>query len=411
MSMAAGGPGQVRWGGVFASALAAVSWAYLLMAGIAALGLHLLGADAVGQLGPMAAAVMVLSVGGSISPSGDMGAFGLDDSAAHAAIDIAPLGISAAGALVLGWLFTRSLRQAGPYITPAELAARAGAVVVLFTALLGGLAWAGSGKVTIDGSKLPMKNIPGADIGDQLPGGLGDIGGGLPDALGDLANAKASVGFEVHAARSLFAGLLWVIVVLAVSLAASRLSPLPRGWEALHHVVRPAASALRFAVVLAWAAGLAAGAYSAVTEDAHKQITGAALIGAPNGTWLALPLGLFVPWHGKATGQMAKLLPDPMDKLLSGDDKPITLSRLADLDNRVWLLAVATALMMLTAGVLTAARTPVRNAPTAAYAGRCALRLGAVTALTLPLLVWLTGLSADASLSVFGLDAVGAGVE
>ncbi|WP_343243458.1 streptophobe family protein, partial [Streptomyces sp. SID8499] len=45
------------------------------------------------------------------------------------------------------------------------------------------------------------------------------------------------------------------------------------------------------------------------------------------------------------------------------------------------------------------------------FVGRCALRLGVVTALALPLLAWLTRVSVNASLSVFGLDAFGAGIE
>lgn len=39
------------------------------------------------------------------------------------------------------------------------------------------------------------------------------------------------------------------------------------------------------------------------------------------------------------------------------------------------------------------------------------MRLGVVTALTLPLLAWLTEVSVDASLSVLGFDAFGAGIE
>ncbi|MEV6109413.1 streptophobe family protein [Streptomyces sp. NPDC051940] len=402
----------MRWGGVIASAVATVSWAYLAMVAVAALGLHLMGADEVGALGPMTAAATALAVGGQITPTGEVGMLGMDVEPAQAAVSLTPLGVSLAGALVLGWLFVRSLRQAGAFISGTELAARAGTVVVLFTALLGGLVWAGSGSVTIDGAKLPVGGqAPGGGVLDELPGGIGDeLGGGLEDALGDLAQADAKVGFDVDAAPTIVAGLLWVLVVLLISLAASRTSPLPRGWEALHRTVRPAASALRMVVVLAVAAGGAAAAYAAVTEDAHGLIAGSALIGAPNGVWLAIPLGLFVPFHGAATGQLKSMLPSPMDELLSDDDKPITLSRLAELDGRVWLLALACALMMLSAGVVAAARTP-RSGSTGSYVGQCAVRLGAVAALTLPLLVFLTEVSADASLSVFGFDAVGAGVE
>ncbi|MFC7221358.1 streptophobe family protein, partial [Streptomyces polyrhachis] len=407
------------WGGVLISSAAAVGWAYLAMAAVAALGLHLLGADAVGSLGPMTAAATALAVGGSVTPTGAVGVFGMEVEPAQAAVSITPLGVGLTGALVLGWLFVRSLRGAGAVVGGAELAARAAGVVVLFTAVLGGLVWAGSGSVTIDGAKLPAgagDTVPGGDLLDGL-GDLGEVGGGLEDALGEMAQAEATVGFDVDAAPTILGGLLWVLCVLAISLASSRTSPLPRGWEALHRTVRPAASALRTVLVLAVAAGGAAAAYAALTEDARGQIAGGALLGAPNGVWLAVPLGLFVPWHGEATGQLKGVLPSPLDELLSAEDSSITLGRLAELDGRVWLLAAACALMMLTAGVLTAARTPYSGVPgtagqsAGAFAGRCALWLAAAGAVALPLLVWLTGVSADASLSVFGFDAVGAGVQ
>src|SRR6516162_6363199 len=62
------------------------------MAATAALGLHLLGTDSAGALGPMTAAVVVLGAGGSVSPSGSVEAFGLDDAEAHTALAVTPLG-------------------------------------------------------------------------------------------------------------------------------------------------------------------------------------------------------------------------------------------------------------------------------------------------------------------------------
>ncbi|WP_245881900.1 streptophobe family protein, partial [Streptomyces milbemycinicus] len=118
--MSASGSGRVRPAEVLLSTVAAVSWAFLAMAGVAALGLHLVGADSAGALGPMTAAAMVLAVGGSVTPSGDVKAFGLTGAQAHSAVDIAPLGISLVGALLLGWLFVRSLRGAGAVIDGAE---------------------------------------------------------------------------------------------------------------------------------------------------------------------------------------------------------------------------------------------------------------------------------------------------
>ncbi|MER6528056.1 streptophobe family protein [Streptomyces sp. NPDC001508] len=535
--------GRLPWADVLLSAITAVSWALIGMAGTAALGLHLLRADSAGSLGPMTAAVVALGAGGSLSPSGDLSAFGLKGAQAHTAVEITPLGVSLVGALLLSWFFLRSLRAAGVVIAPPELLARAGAVVALFVAMLGGLARAGHDVVTIDGGALGLDRLPGTGGGDGGGlgvlglGDLGDVGGLLPDRIGDLIDAKAAVGFTVDTAPTLLGGLGWSAGVLLIALLASRRAPLPRGFDAVHRVVRPAVSALVGVLVVAVVAGLAAAAYAAIGDEHPRRIAGAALLGAPNGVWLGVPLGLFVPFDGRATGALTAVLPDPLDRLLAGmPDRPVTLGRLAELDGRVWLLGVAAALMMLSAGVLTAVRTPTaprgvrgaggsgtggsgavgsgaagsgtaewgaagsgiagsrtarsgdgaagsRTAGSGApgsemagsrtadsgtadsrtggsrvagsgtarfgagvvgpgaggsgavgseaggvrlsgaggvgrhgfgvlgFAGRCALRLGAVTALALPLLAWLADVSVDASLSVLGLDALGAGVE
>ncbi|MET9498983.1 streptophobe family protein [Streptomyces sp. NPDC006552] len=407
--------GDVPVADVLLSAIAAVSWAFVGMAGVAALGLHLLRADSAGSLGPMTAAVVAVGAGGRVTPSGDVSAFGLDGAQAHTAIAVTPLGVSLVGALLMSWFFLRSLRARGVEVPAGELVARAGTVVVLFVAMLGGLAWAGHDLITIDGAKLGLDAAPGAGglpdgVEDRLPGGIGGL---LPDRLGDLADAKASVGFTVQTGATLLGGAAFAAGVLLIALLASRRTPLPRALAPVHRLVRPAASALVTVVLVAVLAGLAAAAYAMAGDDRPERIAGAALLGAPNGVWLGVPLGLFVPWDGRAAGALVKLLPDPLDDLLRvSSDQPVTLGRLAGLDGRVWLLALAAALMMVFAGVLTAVRTP--RAPgrgAAGFAGRCAVRLGVVTALGLPLLGWLTDVSADASLSVLGLDAFDAGVE
>lgn len=152
---------RLPWADILLSAIAAVSWALIGMAGTAALGLHLLRADAAGSLGPMTAAVVALGAGGSVTPDGDLSAFGLKGAEATTAIEITPLGVSLVGALLLSWFFLRSLRPAGVVIAPAELLARAGSVVVLFVAILGGLAWAGHSVVTIDGGALGLDRLTG----------------------------------------------------------------------------------------------------------------------------------------------------------------------------------------------------------------------------------------------------------
>ncbi|MFI2631182.1 streptophobe family protein [Streptomyces collinus] len=415
---AAAGAGTARddarlpWGDVLMSAVAAVSWALIGMAGTAALGLRLLQADTAGSLGPMTAAVVALGAGGSVTPSGEVSAFGLTGAEADTAIEITPLGVSLVGAVLLSWFFLRSLRAAGVVISPAELLARAGAVVALFVAMLGGLAWAGHDVITIDGGSLGLDDVTGGSGSVEIPG-LGDVGGLLPDRLGDLVDAQAAVGFTVDTAPTLLGGFGWSAGVLLVALLASRRTPLPPGWEAVHRVVRPAVSAVVTVLLVAVAAGFAAAAYAAIGDDRPERIAGAALLGAPNGVWLGIPLGLFVPWDGRATGELIRFLPDPLDDLLgAGSEQPVTLSRLAELDGRVWLLAVAAALTMLLAGVLTGVRTPAGEGPGALrFAGLCALRLGAATALALPLLAWLTDVSVTASLSVLGFDAFGGGIE
>lgn len=413
---------RVPWGDVLMSAVAAVSWALIGMAGTAALGLRLLEADAAGSLGPMTAAVVALGAGGSVTPSGDVSAFGLTGAEADTAIEITPLGVSLVGAVLLSYFFLRSLRAAGVVISPAELLARAGAVVALFVAMLGGLAWAGHDVITIDGGALGLDDLTGGGGGGGLEipglGDVGDIGGLLPDRIGDLVDARAAVGFTVDTVPTLLGGLGWSAGILLIALLASRRTPLPRGWEAVHRVVRPAVSAVVTVLLVAAAAGLAAAAYAATGDDHPQRIAGAALLGAPNGVWLGVPIGLLVPWDGRATGELARLLPDPLDDLLAvRSDRPVTLGRLAELDGRVWLLGVAAALMMLLAGVLAAVRTPVpgpgdtRRSGALGFAGRSALRLGGVSALALPLLVRLTDVSVTASLSVLGFDAFGAGIE
>ncbi|MFD8202249.1 streptophobe family protein [Streptomyces sp. NPDC059701] len=407
---------RMPWADVALSAIASVSWALIGMAGTAALGLHLLDADTEGALGPMTAAAVALGAGGSVTPSGDVSAFGLKGAEAHTAIEITPLGVGLVGAVLLSFFFLRSLRAAGVVVAPAELLARAGAVTALFVAMLGGLAWAGHDVVTIDGGSLGLDDLPGGGGGGvEIPGlgDLGDVGGLLPDRVGDLVGAEAAVGFRVETAPTLLGGLVWCAGVLLIALLASRRTPLPRGWQAVHRVVRPAVSALVTVALTAVAAGYAAAANAAVGDDRPRRIAGAALLGAPNGVWLGVPIGLFVPWDGRATGPLTRFLPDPLDELLrTGADEPVTLGRLAELDGRVWLLGVAAVSLMLLAGVLTAVRTPV--APSAArapgLAGWCALRLGIATAGALPLLARLTEVSVDASLSVLGIDAFGAGV-
>ncbi|GAA3239820.1 hypothetical protein GCM10020256_61260 [Streptomyces thermocoprophilus] len=233
-------------------------------------------------------------------------------------------------------------------------------------------------------------------------------------------DAKAAVGFTVDTGPTLLGGLGWTAGVLLIALLASRRTPLPSGLAVVHRVVRPAVSALVTVLLVAVAAGLAAAAYAAIGDEHPARIAGAALLGTPNGVWLGVPVGLFVPWDGSATGELARLLPHPLDDLLTlHTDRPVTLPRLAELDGRVWLLGGGGGRVDAAGGGCwrrcgcrwVGGRDAGSAARALNFAGRCALGMGAVTALALPLLAWLTEVSVGASLSVLGFDAFGAGVE
>ncbi|WP_406086382.1 streptophobe family protein [Streptomyces virginiae] len=389
---------RIRWGDVLLSSVAAVGWSLIVMAAVAGLGLHLLGADAAGagategSLGAMTAAAVVLAIGGTVTPSGDVSVLGVVGTGAETSLDVMPLGVSLAGALVLALLFLRSLRAGAGH---GETAARVVVLAVLFVATAGGLAWVGHDVVTLDGT-LPLPQTP-AKV--EIPG-IGDIGGLLPDRIGDLIETRTRVGFSVELGPTLLGAGVWVLAVLALALLVSRRGP------AAAARLRPVVSAVVAMLLVAVAAGWAAAVWAALGDDHPRRVLGGALLGAPNGSWLGVLLGLFVPVRGRVTGAPARLLPDPLDDLVAVPARePVTVARLAEYDGRVWLLVAGAALLLLYAGVLAAVRAPGRGVL------GCAARLSAATGVALAVLVWLTGFSAGASLAVPGVDAVDAGVE
>ncbi|MFG2975027.1 streptophobe family protein [Streptomyces sp. NPDC048331] len=393
---------RIRWGDVLLSAVATVGWSLIVMAGVAGLGLHLLGTDAAAagvdagateaSLGAMTAAAVVLAIGGTVTPSGDVSVLGITGAGAETSLDVMPLGVSSAGALVLATMFLRSLRAGAGH---GETAARVAVLAALFVATAGGLAWVGHDAVTFDGT-LPLPETP-ARV--EIPG-IGDIGGLLPDRVGDLIGTRTRVGFAVALGPTLLGAGLWVLAVLALALLVSR-----RGPAAVARL-RPVVSAVVSMLLVAVAAGWAAAVWAALGDDHPRRVLGGALLGAPNGSWLGVLLGLFVPVRGRVTGAPARLLPDPLGELVAVPARePVTVARLAEYDERVWLLVAGAALLLLHAGVLAAVRTPGRGVL------GCAARLSAATGVALAVLVWLTGFSAGASLAVPGGEAVDAGVE
>ncbi|RAG81900.1 hypothetical protein DN069_30485, partial [Streptacidiphilus pinicola] len=295
------------------------SWAFVAMAAVGALGVHLLGLDAHAKLGPVTAALVAMAVGGKISPTGDVSVFGIDAAAAQGSIDIMPLGLTLVGAVVLGWLFTRSLRRVTA-LTLAELGARAAGAVVAFLVLLAVVAWSGNGTVSVDVSSLTGGGGGGSGSGG---GGGDDPLGGLGGLLGGVVggNTKPTVGFKVDLAPTLGIGLLWVVVVLAFAVVASRRAPLPVGWQGLARTVRPVASAITTVYVGACVVGALAGVVVGLTGNGGAKTIGGVLLGTPNGVFLAIPLGMGVSLAGKASGPLTHFLPSPVNTFLAGGQR------------------------------------------------------------------------------------------
>jgi|GEM_PF-1823492 len=402
----------------------AVAWAAAAMAGTAALGLWLLGVGHYASLGATTAAVVAMAVGGSVSPTGDLKVFGMDAAGAQGAIDLVPLGVTLAGALVLGWVFTRPLRRRVA-VGGGELALRAGTALVCFLLLLALLCWAGNGTVSVNLGDLTGGGGSGSGAGGAGGsgggplGGLGDLGnlgnlgdlGNLGGIVGQVTGAKPSLGFRVDAGATLGAGLLWVCAVLALALLVVRRAGLPAGWRRVREIVRPAASAVVTAVLAACTAGALAGVVDGLAGKGGKAAVGGVLLGTPNGVFLGLPLGMGVPLNGKASGPLASLLPAQVRALLAGGNgRSITVSGLAGQDGRVWLLVLGVALLLLVAGMLTAVRTPRRavGGSAAREAALIGARLGVALGVAAPCMLALAAVSVNANVSVFGFDAAGA---
>ncbi|MER7760031.1 streptophobe family protein [Streptomyces sp. NPDC097619] len=427
--------GAAAWWWSPLCAVAVVGWSLAVMAGVAAAGLWLLGARELGGAGgegaslpALTAALLVLAVGGTVTPSGEVSAFGLDGAAAETAVRVTPLGISLAGALVLGPLFLRAARAVGAGGGPGagrRVAGLAAAVVGLFGAAAWGLARAAHEVVTLDGARWGGADGGTGSGGAGGPGslGLGGLGlggagrladgaglGGLwRERVGDLVDAQARVGFSADAGAALRGALVWAAAVLLLARLTSRRGGARAGrWGVVSGWVRPGSSAVVAMLLVAVLAGLGAAGWAAARDEHPGRILGAALLGAPNGAWTAVPLGLLVPWEGRAEGSLAEVLPDPLGPLVtgSGDERAaLNLPRLAEADGRVWLLLVALAVLLLYAGTLSAVRAP-DHGPL-----RGAVRLGGALAVALPVLTVLTAVSAGASLSVLGVDAFEAGLE
>ncbi|MFJ9950921.1 streptophobe family protein [Kitasatospora sp. NPDC091207] len=370
---APGPPGVLRG---WLDALAVVLAGIAAMAAVAALGLWAAGADSLpgGGFPYVLAGALALAVGGSVQLDGGAGFFAQVD----AGITAMPLSVGLVGALVMAEVFLRQLRFRA-VAGGVELLGRVARTAAVWVVALVLLTLAARHTFVV-----PLGN----DLAQQLGGALG-----LTPEIGFHAEGVSTVGL----------GLLWLLVVLALTFAVSRRAPLPRGLVPFQQAVRPAAFAMLLVLLVCVAAGLVAGLVTAVVHGNARETLALLLLALPNLVWLAFGLGLGAQWHGHLVGALGLPVPDALSSVLRGPDgqqATIDLGSLAEQNGLVWLLLPLAAGLLLAAGFLTAYRSP-----RGVRLWQHAVRLGAAAAVTMLLVgVW-SRVSAAYGLSVLGVGA------
>lgn len=360
-------------------ALIAVLAALVAMAVVAALGLWAAGAAGLpgGAFPAVVAAVVVMSVGGSVDLTGDAGALAETD----AGLSVLPLSVTLTGALVLAAGFLRPLRHRAVADT-RELAGWAARIALLWVLLLLGLG-------------LPARHRFTVTLGE---GDAADIG--------DLLGASPKVGFETNVPLTLLFGLLWLAGVLAVALLVSRGAPLPARLVHFHEPVRPAAHAMVVLLLAYVALGCVVGVVVAATRGHPAETLAVLLLGLPNLVWLAFTLGLGASWEGRVDGPFGLPMPRVLDEVLrTPNDSTLSLRTLSEHDGRVWWLLVVAAVMVLGAAFLMAARSPART-----RTWQHSVHMAVALTLTVLVVCLLARLSARAGLSLLGIGDLGGGL-
>jgi hypothetical protein len=337
-------------------ALSAVAAAYAAMVTVAAAGLFLLGADGLGRL---TTATVTMAGGGRIDAKGELPLAQASRLGAslRGTIDVMPLGVSLAGALVLVIAFRR------PAASQRDLVVRLATAAVAFPAALTLAASAAHGRLA-----LGRPCVRG-------PYGLS----GCADDGRALANG-ITLDYHAGLGRALLGGLVWVLLVLAlVALLQCR----PDKGHVLSWL-RTAVSVSATVILCAALALEAAGLLAAVRHG--PKVVGGALLLAPNVAFAAVPAGIGVPWSVTRSTPAA---PDTSRALTGVAHGP------------TWLLPLAFAVtVLLVIGVITAARTPVP--PGTAWRLLRAGRLGPPLGVLIAGMTAVAGASAHLGVSAFG---------
>ncbi|MGW2404176.1 streptophobe family protein [Streptomyces sp. NPDC001739] len=376
------GPGPVRPGGVPAAfrawgqALGAAAAGLLTMIVVAALGLWAAGATDLpgGAFPSVVAAAVVVAAGGSIGLTGDAGIIVQAD----AALDVVPLSVTLAGALVTTAVFLLPLRHRAVAGT-AELLARIARTAVCWLVLLLLIALAARHSFRIS------------------------VGNDLADELGAELGTTPTVGFRPDLGATLGFGLLWVLAVLALTFLVSRRAPLSSRLLHYQDSLRPPAFAMVLTLLVYVAIALVIAIIELITGDHPTDTLAVIFLGLPNLAWMALGIGTGGGWTGHVDKAIGLPLPHVLDRVLRTHEQgTLDLGSLAEQDGRVWWLPVVAAVVLLTAAFLAAVRSPARRP-----AWRHAVDLAVALALTLFVVGMLTRVYAHYGLSLIGIGDLG----
>jgi hypothetical protein len=325
--------------------LGAAAAALLVMAGVALAALLLLGAGRSGDLAALTATVVALAVGGSADvvavPAGAL------PIAVRGAVDVMPLGVSLAGAVVLGALLLRHGRDG--------LAVRAVTAAVAVAAGLAAIAVPAQGNLAL---KLPGGGSAGASACGP--------GTGAASRFGGAVDAGFSAAFVPTAAAA--AG--WALVVVGACALAVRFPVVVAGLRAAVTVF----GAITAGCLLV--AGVFGGAAAA----------GGVLLALPQAVCGVLLLGLGVPWTVTSHGVLSCAL-DGVEPLSPGG--PLT-----------WVPIVA----LLACGIVVAARIGRRPGGSLRRAGVLAAWFAVVTGGVLAVVTLLSRVSVELGVTAFGLS-------
>ncbi|MFB6981567.1 streptophobe family protein [Streptomyces scopuliridis] len=273
--------------------------AFISMLAVSFFGLTLMGASSVTSCAAAAPAIVALAVGGTVTLSAAAGG-GLMSMGVGGSLHGMPLGVTLTGVLVLGTGYFWRLR--GQRITADLLFARAATAAGTWLVLLLVFVPFGQGQLRLPDS-VSDKLTPGSG-GGMRGGGLGGLlgggGGGMLGGGGGLSSGLSSVNFEADVPLAVFAGLVWLVVVLAIGVVATRRPRLPVQFATgrLRSSVGPVIYAA--AKVLVWVSlpltFVGAIAAFLLGGDNGGRAAGAALLAAPNAVLALISTGLGAPW-------------------------------------------------------------------------------------------------------------------